>query len=159
MEVPRAYWTTVEECYTLMAVGHVHRNVSTTTTNEDPPLLTLRQPGRRIAPPTPREADCVSTHGSTTSSADSVTSTTSRWESPALCPQVSRTLKTAHKMINLLLQSIELLLLSTTTCTTVSDGLHLTARCLRSLTLQHAKRGTPTFTSATSTLTSPRQEC
>ena len=28
------YWTTVEECYTLMAVGHVHRSVSATTTNE-----------------------------------------------------------------------------------------------------------------------------
>ena len=29
------YWTTVEECYTLMAVGHVHRNVP----NVDPPPL------------------------------------------------------------------------------------------------------------------------
>ena len=28
------YWTTAEECYTLMAVGHVHRNVPATTTNE-----------------------------------------------------------------------------------------------------------------------------
>ena len=33
------YWTTVEECYTLMAVGHVHRNVPATTTNVDPPPL------------------------------------------------------------------------------------------------------------------------
>ena len=35
------YWTTVEECYTLMAVGHVHHSVSATTTNEpcDPPPL------------------------------------------------------------------------------------------------------------------------
>ena len=30
-----AYWATVEECCTLMAVGHVHRNVPATTTNEE----------------------------------------------------------------------------------------------------------------------------
>ena len=32
------YWTTVEECYTLMAVGHVHRNVPNSNTVPLAPL-------------------------------------------------------------------------------------------------------------------------
>ena len=52
------YWTTVEECYTLMAVGHVHRSVSRRLLMS---LVTLRrltpqQPRQKIAPPTPRAA-------------------------------------------------------------------------------------------------------
>ena len=96
-----------------------------------------QQLGRKVAPPTLSEADYVSTRGNTTSIADPVTSNTDRYESLALCLQVTRTLKTAHV-------STELLLLSTTTRTTVLDGLHPTVRRQRSLTR---------------TLCPPRQEC
>ena len=74
--------------------------------------FTHQQLGHKIAPLTLSEADYVSAHGNTTPIADSVTINTNPYELLALCLQATSTLKTAHVLT-------ELLLLSTTTCTTV----------------------------------------
>ena len=166
------YWTTVEECYTLMAVGHVHRSVSVTTTNEscDPPSP---YPSAARAKDCPSDSERGGLRFDARQHNADCRLGAPRRKQLRVAQVVTSSIKNAQdssKDDRLLLQLIELLLLSTTTCTTVLDGphpsafgwpaaTHVSARRLRSLTPRHATRCALCVTSATCTLSPQRREC
>ena len=165
------YWPAVHESYTLMTVGNVPRNIPATTTDGDPPPLypsaartqdcpTDSERGgmrfdarqfiverRLLAPPrqTLRVARVVS-------SSHKNAQDNSRVDQAAPSANLQRCINHSHDAGTVV--DVDRTALCDSTTTRTVDSLHPTHR---SSTLH--LRGAPTSMSATSTPTSPRQEC